>query len=702
MSSLTPRAAAPLVVVLLLVLSTSALAQSSRVHPLNAAAAANARPYVAPLTNYSASLVPLSATVDDDIFLQGTFVSLGISGSGSFGTDNPAPAGFARGPQQLGYIFDDDGFGMGNPATTGDFFLPGDPEEGFIVGYRTVAGSGSAQTFANVERNGLVQITPVSVSNLSSGTQLAARFVGVTDDGVLQVTQNVSYEETSKQVAVVITLTNNGTSNIFDVRYLRNVDPDQDVETGGSFTTTNTVLSNFPTDPRAVVQAVGLASGVPFLYVATDPRLRASYGGFNNRDPYASFIYDSPPSTGATVVDDIAVTMTADVGSLAPGESKTFQFFLGFDDAIATDPLLTLSATPLSVTEGGSSTITATLSEATDEAVVVTLAYTGTASLGPDYTSNPTITIPAGSTSASITLQTIADGAGEGDETAIVDVASATNAIEQGEQSVTITITETPVTAVACTSASPLLFSAWDVDPTVGPPDPRGEFAEITNDSGNGTNVDLSGCDFLVFNPFTEIVTYAADAASVLTAGSTYSFANVVVGNGQMIPPNTFPDAPSVFALVSGSASAGQSIGTVLANTQVVAAVVLDRDGTLFGSVRGGGTAAANAQALGEALAVLYGTASEDGTDPSDLAVTAAPNPVVGVGTVSFGVAEFGDVSVALYDALGRQVAVLAEGSYAPGRHAVSLPTAGLPAGLYVVRVSAAGVAQTARLTVVR
>ena len=702
MSRIGLRYTLPLALALGIALPASAQAQSiSRTNPLNAAAAAARPAPPAPYVSAHPAVAPLSAQVGNDIFLEGTFVSIGISGSGSFGTANAAPAGFARGPQQLGYIFDDDGFGMGNPPTTGDFFLPGSPEEGFTVGYRTTGGS--TNTFSNVERNGQVDVNRTSVTNLSSGSQLAARYVGVTNDGVLRVTQDLSYAVGSKQVGIVITLTNLGTSSISDVRYLRNVDPDQDQEITGDFTTRNSVLSNFPDDGRAVVQATGLVSGVPFLYVSTDPRLRASYGGFSNRDPYASFLYDSPQPTGSETTDDIAVTITADVGSIAPGASKSFQFFLGFDEAIATDPLLTLTASPLSIAEGSASTLTATLSEATDEDVVVTLGYTGTADRGMDYTSALTITIPAGSTSATRSLTALTDAEVEGDETAIVDVLSATNAVEQGEQSVTITITDAttpPDEPDACTPSAPILFSDWDVD---GVGDPRGEYAEISNDGSNG--VDLSGCDFIVFNPFTERVTYAADAASVLGAGSSYSFANVVVGNGQTVPPGTFPDAPSVFALVSGSASTGQSVGTVLANADVVAAIVLDTDGTVFGSVRGGddATATSNAQDLIDAIArLLNPTAGESGAGTVDLSVVAAPNPMSHGGTVSFGVADAGDVTVALYDALGRRVAVLAESSYGPGRYSVPLPQGGLPAGLYIVRVSTAGTTQTGRLSVVR
>ncbi len=262
---------------------------------------------------------------------------------------------------------------------------------------------------------------------------------------------------------------------------------------------------------------------------------------------------------------------------------------------------------------------------------------------------------------------------------------------------VTITV---DAEVAGCTPESFLYFSDWDLAPSG---DARGEFTELTNDAGNGTEYDLSGCDYIVFDPFSENVTYATDAAGTVGDGGTYSFANVVVGNGQMTPAGTLPDAPSVFALVQGSVSAGQSVETVLSNTEVVAAVVVDRDGTVYGSVRGGSGQNQNQvqQELLNALARLYAVADEEG-GALDLSVQAAPNPASGQGAVSFGLADGGDVTVALYDALGRQVALLAEGSYGPGRHRVDFDASALPAGVYVVRVLGGADARAARLTVAR
>ena len=60
------------------------------------------------------------------------------------------------------------------------------------------------------------------------------------------------------------------------------------------------------------------------------------------------------------------------------------------------------------------------------------------------------------------------------------------------------------------------------------------------------------------------------------------------------------------------------------------------------------------------------------------------------------------EARVALYDVLGREVMVAADGRRAAGPQTVDLDVSGLPAGLYVVRIVAGGSAEARTLTVVR
>ena len=132
----------------------------------------------------------------------------------------------------------------------------------------------------------------------------------------------------------------------------------------------------------------------------------------------------------------------------------------------------------------------------------------------------------------------------------------------------------------------------------------------------------------------------------------------------------------------------------------MIAAVVYRDEDNVFGEVRGG-DGADNTRALREALAALARATAGEDDGAVVLRLVTAPNPTRGRATVAFGVAEAADVRVSVYDALGREVAVLAEGPFTAGRHDVALDAAALPSGVYVVRVDGPEV-RTARITVVR
>ena len=78
-----------------------------------------------------------------------------------------------------------------------------------------------------------------------------------------------------------------------------------------------------------------------------------------------------------------------------------------------------------------------------------------------------------------------------------------------------------------------------------------------------------------------------------------------------------------------------------------------------------------------------------------------APNPAYETTTLRFTLDEAAAVRLAVYDVLGREMTVAAEGPRAAGTHAIALDVAALPPGVYVVRLEAAGQARTQRLSVV-
>lgn len=79
-----------------------------------------------------------------------------------------------------------------------------------------------------------------------------------------------------------------------------------------------------------------------------------------------------------------------------------------------------------------------------------------------------------------------------------------------------------------------------------------------------------------------------------------------------------------------------------------------------------------------------------------------APNPSAGSTTLVYELAEEAAVRLAVYDVLGREVALLVDGARGAGAHEAVLDASRLTPGLYVVRLHAGPLVQTRRLTVAR
>ncbi|HET6567736.1 MAG TPA: T9SS type A sorting domain-containing protein, partial [Rhodothermales bacterium] len=79
-----------------------------------------------------------------------------------------------------------------------------------------------------------------------------------------------------------------------------------------------------------------------------------------------------------------------------------------------------------------------------------------------------------------------------------------------------------------------------------------------------------------------------------------------------------------------------------------------------------------------------------------------APNPFSQQTTIRFDLPRPSAVRLVVYDMLGRSVAVLADGSYPAGRHALTLDAGRFPSGVYLYRLETDGGTFTRRMLVVR
>jgi len=101
-------------------------------------------------------------------------------------------------------------------------------------------------------------------------------------------------------------------------------------------------------------------------------------------------------------------------------------------------------------------------------------------------------------------------------------------------------------------------------------------------------------------------------------------------------------------------------------------------------------------------LTVTQGTDTEDeAAAPKASSLTVYPNPTAGRATATLALPKAVEVRVAVYDVLGREVAVLHDGPLAAGSHRLAFD-GDLPAGVYLVRATGDGLRAAQRVTVVR
>lgn len=80
----------------------------------------------------------------------------------------------------------------------------------------------------------------------------------------------------------------------------------------------------------------------------------------------------------------------------------------------------------------------------------------------------------------------------------------------------------------------------------------------------------------------------------------------------------------------------------------------------------------------------------------------AYPNPFNPATTIRFELGANGPATLQVYDALGRQVATLLDGTLAAGAYTATFDARGLPSGTYVYRLAAGGEVLTGRMTLVK
>ena len=246
-----------------------------------------------------------------DVFLGGNYIEVGISKHGSFGTSTgPKTGGWHKPSNQsgIGLLSDEDGWNVGEPSATGDFFLPGTKEERWILAYKK---DGRTYEHHIADRNDgamgswLEEPRVVDASDLANG-KLKAIVTGITNQNV-KIVITYSFDVNDLFYTTDVEIINVGTSAIENVRFVRSFDPDQDADMHGEFDTYNKVICNpvsdrpGGTDNYALVVARGGETLSGYFFLAFDNRARASWDDLlSPGNAYSSFLWDTASVTEKT------------------------------------------------------------------------------------------------------------------------------------------------------------------------------------------------------------------------------------------------------------------------------------------------------------------------------------------------------------------------------------------------------------------
>ena len=217
-----------------------------------------------------------------------------------------------------------------------------------------------------------------------------------------------------------------------------------------------------------------------------------------------------------------------------------------------------------------------------------------------------------------------------------------------------------------------------------GTGDPYG-YKAVTTDLFNGTDGDATAEQhegiLLSFSDVTIVSTNADDPSGPF-------------GEFEISSDGTIANALRVDDLADGISYEGQDPGTVYMEGNQLSFI----RGPLYFSFGNYKLVPTGAGDIGELI-----VAREGDLETSGLRIVGAyPNPAARSARVAFELATAADVSLRVFDAMGRQVAVVAEGARAAGAHSVAADLGGLASGVYVLRLDAGGEVATARIAVVR
>ena len=315
--------------------------------------------------------------------------------------------------------------------------------------------------------------------------------------------------------------------------------------------------------------------------------------------------------SGTTAAGTGAYPVTLRVTDSSTGPGSYFELE-NFTLAVSPPPSVSIAVAPASVSEDGATNLiyTVTRSLNLSSPTVVNISTGGTAATGVDYTGGvATVSIPAGATTATITVNPTADATVEANETVILTAAAGTGYTVGAPASATGTILNDDLPTLTINDVTASEGNAGNTNFTFtvnlsAPAGPGGVTFDIANANGTAT----VGLDY-VANSLT--------GQTIPAGASTYSFTVLVNGDTLNEPAETF--FVNVTNVTNAIVGDGQGVGTIV-NDDLLPSLSIN-DATVnegnAGTVNAVFTVTLSA-ASGQTVSVNYAIADGTATQPAD------------------------------------------------------------------------------------
>lgn len=278
--------------------------------------------------------------VNQDAFLKGNYIEVGVSSCGSYGTIDSAPVGYhprnnSANTRSMGFVSDPakDGWTVGAPNYCGDYFLPGTPAEGWGVEIdgesfiNTNASSSSGGGFGGICGKQDIPGSIIKYDDTSTVGLICVIWQGRINGMI--ITQRTCLQVDSLFFTTELQFCNDTTIPLTDLYYARNLDPDNDVMLSNNYKTINEVISQPSNNSSdALVTAKGTVHQSCFLGLgARDGRARVTHGGFLISSSISDYFFGSVPylQSGIETADE-AISIGFSLGNLDTGQCVCFSF----------------------------------------------------------------------------------------------------------------------------------------------------------------------------------------------------------------------------------------------------------------------------------------------------------------------------------------------------------------------------------------